>query len=263
MGPEAPSSGAKPADRPPRHAPRRSPPGTTAPSGAEAAEAPEWLDRGVDPAEAERALLDLERVYRRLLGGHGLLAPVLAATAGLPRARCLDVGAGGGHVGADLVARAAARGQRLVVVGLDSKLSHLLAGRRLRSPQLGVVADAMALPFRAGAFACAFSHLFFHHFDAAGNRRVVEEMRRTARRVVVVDLRRSLLARLLSRAFLRLLRLSPTAYHDGVVSMARSYGLGAVREVVAGLPVLELRRRFPYRWSLVLRGEGAGEEPRS
>ena len=215
---------------------------------------PEWLDRGVAPEDAERALRDLERVYRWLFGASGLRGPVLAA-ATTPGARCLDLGAGGGHVATDLVRSAARRGRRLVVVGLDSKLAHLLAGRRMGSPQLPVVADATALPFRPGAFACAFSHLFFHHFDAATNRRIVEQMRRTAARVVVVDLRRGLLARLLSRLCLRLLRLGETAYHDGVVSMARSYGLASVREVVAGLPVLALRRRFPYRWSLVVRGE--------
>jgi SAM-dependent methyltransferase len=220
---------------------------------------PEWLDRpGIDPAEAERALLDLERVYHRLLGSHGLRRPVLAAAGALPHGRCLDVGAGGGHVATDLRA-AAGPARRLVVVGLDAKLSHLLAARRLGSPQLAVVGDAGALPFAAGAFACAFSHLLFHHFDAATNRRIVEEMRRVARRAVVVDLRRSLVARLLSRLCLRLLRLGPTAYHDGVVSMARSYDLGSVAEVVAGLPVLELRRRFLYRWSLVV--AGTADEP--
>lgn len=227
-----------------------------------AAGEPEWLDRaGVDPREAEGALADLERVYRLLFGGYGLRRPVLAAAAAAAGARCLDLGAGGGHVAADLSRLAARRGGRLAVVGLDRKLSHLLAGRRRGSPQLPVVADAAALPFRAGAFACAFSHLFFHHFDVATNRLIVAEMRRVAARVVVVDLRQAVVSRLLVRPCLRLLRLGPTAYHDGVVSVARSYDLASVAEAFAGLPGFALRRLFPFRWSFV--ADGGGEGPRS
>jgi SAM-dependent methyltransferase len=230
---------------------------------SEAAGAPdeaEWLDReDIGAAEAEAALVDLEKVYRLLLGRKGLVGPIFAAVSGKAAARCLDLGAGGGHVAGDLTMRARRRGQRLVVVGADRKLSHLLTGRRRGSPQVPVVADAAALPFRDGAFACAFSHLFFHHFDGATNRGIVGEMRRVAARVLVVDLRQSLVARLLARPCLRLLGLGPTAFHDGIVSVARSYDLASVAEAMSGLPVVELRRRFPYRWSMVV--EGAAVEP--
>jgi hypothetical protein len=225
----------------------------------------ELLDRGeVSAAEAERALVDIERVSSWMLGVGAVRRAVLAAVAadrvGGAGGWCLDLGAGSGHVGTDLLRAAAREGRSLRVVGVDSKLSHLLAGRRLGSPQLPVVADALALPLAAGALACAFSHLFFHHFDRATNRRVLAEMRRVARvAVVVVDLRRSAVARLLVRPFLRALRLSPVAYHDGVVSVARSYGLREVAATVAGLPVRELRSRFPFRWSLVLAGGAADQ----
>jgi SAM-dependent methyltransferase len=227
----------------------------------------ELLDRpGVPPDEAERALRDLERVYRWLLFGGPLRRAVLAAVRGERGALVLDLGAGGGHVAADLARRGDAHRNDArrsdaapKVVGLDIKLSHLLAGRRMGSPQVPVVADASALPFPPGAFACAFSHLFFHHLDEAANRRVIEQMRRVARRaVVIVDLRRSRLSRLLVRPCLRLLGLSPTAYHDGVVSAETSYALPAVADVVAGLPVRELRARFPFRWTLVVAGSDPG-----
>ncbi|HXT50510.1 MAG TPA: class I SAM-dependent methyltransferase, partial [Thermoanaerobaculia bacterium] len=171
---------------------------------------PEQLDRGVPPREAERALRDLERVYHLFLaGGRDLRRLVLrelaaagdsSATAGW----CLDLGAGGGHIGADLVRDAARSGRTVKVIGVDAKLSHLLAGRRFGSPQLPLVADAEALPLRDGALGCAFSHLFFHHFDAAENRRVLAEMGRVARSVVVVDLRRGRLLRWLVRPGLKL-----------------------------------------------------------
>jgi ubiquinone/menaquinone biosynthesis C-methylase UbiE len=223
----------------------------------------ERLDQpGVPPAEAERALRDLDRVYRWLLFGAPLRRAVLDALArsagsGGGRIWAVDIGAGGGHVADDLVAAARRRGRRLSVIGVDAKLSHLLAGRRMESPQLPVVADAQALPFAGGAVTCALSHLFFHHLDDAANRAVLEEMCRVARHVVVVDLRRSRLSRLLVRPCLRLLALSPTAYHDGVASVHGSYRLEEVAAVVEGLPVRELRARFPFRWSLVIAGSEA------
>lgn len=214
------------------------------------------------PAEAERALRDLDRVYRWLRFGAPLRRAVLDALArgtgeGGGKPWVVDVGAGGGHVADDLVAAARRHGHPLTVVGVDAKLSHLLAGRRMGSPQRPVVADARALPFAGGALACALSHLFFHHLDEDANRVVIEEMRRVAHRVVVVDLRRSRVSRLLVRPCLRLLSLSPTAYHDGVASVRGSYRLEEVAAVVEGLPVRELRGRFPFRWSLVVAGSGA------
>ena len=88
------------------------------------------------PAEAERALRDLDRVYRWLMFGAPLRRAVLDLVArgtgsGAGRAWVVDVGAGGGHVADDLMAAARRRGRRLTVVGVDAKLSHLLAGRRM------------------------------------------------------------------------------------------------------------------------------------
>ena len=225
------------------------------PQAADAEQAPEKLDRGVPPAEAERALRDLERVYRLFLaGGRDLRRLVLRELARADSLWCLDLGAGGGHVGADLVRDAARLGRAVKVIGVDAKLSHLLAGRRFGSPQLPLVADAEALPLRDGAIGCAFSHLFFHHFDPAGNRRVLREMCRVAKSAVVVDLARSALLRRLVRPGLRLLALGEIAYDDGVVSVERSYAFGDLAAVLDRFPVAELRRRFPFRWALVLRG---------
>jgi SAM-dependent methyltransferase len=224
-----------------------------------AAALPERLDAGVAPHEAERALRDLRRVYR-LLGGRDLQRALLRALAtdtpgSRPRSWVLDLGSGGGHVGDDLARRAGRRGIAARVIGVDAKLTHLLAGRRMGSLQLPVVADAAALPVRTGALAVAFSHLFFHHFDAAENRRVLGEMRRVARVVVVVDLARGWLARAAVRPLLRLLRLSPLAFEDGVTSVERAYTLGEVEQVVAGMAVGRLAPSFPARWLLVLRGD--------
>ncbi|HVS03550.1 MAG TPA: methyltransferase domain-containing protein [Thermoanaerobaculia bacterium] len=220
----------------------------------------EWLDADDLPqAEVERALADLDTVYRWLLGRRVVRRTVLPLLPRGGRARWLDLGSGGGHVGADLVRVARRRGTALEVVELDRKLGHLLAGRRRAGSRLQVVAAAEALPFGDGSLHGSFSHLFFHHFDAAGNRRILGEMERVSRDwAVVVDLDRSWMCRTAARVLLRLLRLGPTAYHDGLVSVARSYRALEVAEVVAGSRVVSLGRRFPCRWALVLRGGPQG-----
>lgn len=220
---------------------------------------PELLDRpGLGFAETERALGGLARVNRLLFGYSALRRTLLPRLlAGPPEQRLLDLGTGTGEPAARLAARAGRGGVRLAVVGVDRKLSHLVVGRREGFPQRRVVADAGALPFAAGAFDWAASSLFFHHFDAAGNRRVIAEMLRVARRVAVTDLRRHPLARWLARTLIPLLGVCPITRHDGALSAARAWSLAEVERFAAGLGVEELRRRFPFRWSLVLAaGEG-------
>jgi SAM-dependent methyltransferase len=214
----------------------------------------ELLDRpDLGFTETERALAGLARV-NRVLFGHGALARTLAPriAAGPSRQRLLDVGTGTGEAPARLARSAGGPG--FLVVGVDRKVSHLVIGRRAGHRQLRAAADAGALPFRDGAFDWAASTLLFHHFDAAGNRRILAEMRRVAARVAVVDLRRSRPARWLAALLFPLLRLCPITRHDGFCSLARSWPLGAVAEFAAPLPVEELRPRFPFRFSLVVTG---------
>ena len=224
----------------------------------ERADEAEILDRGgLDPALVERSLAELQRVNRLLFGYAPVLRtllPRLAATGtGDEPALLLDVGTGRGDVAARLVRAARRRDRRLRVVGVDRKLGHLLAGRRGGMQQMRVVADARALPFADGAVDWTLSTLFFHHFEAAQNRRILAEMRRTARRAaVVVDLRRSRLGEAVGRLLIPLTGAGFITRHDGRVSLARCWPLCRVAELVAGEPVIELRRRFPFRFSLVL-----------
>ncbi len=216
---------------------------------------PELMD---DPAlglaETERALADLDRITfwaGGLLPIRGALARRL--TAGPRRQGLLDLGTGSGMAPASLAAAAARAGVRLSVVGCDRKLSHLLYGRRRGHRQLRVVARAEALPFADGAFDWSLSTLLLHHFDPAASLGVLAEMRRVARLgAVVVDLRRSRLARLLFRPLAAVLRMGPVARYDGLVSLEQAWSAGEVRRLVEGLPVTELRRRFPFRFSLVV-----------
>ncbi len=219
-------------------------------------EAPELLDDGaLDAAERERALAELDRVNRLLAGALPLRRTLLPRLGRWSRPRpVLDLGTGSGRVAESLARAARRRGAPLRVVGLDRQLGHLLVGRKSGLPHLRVVGEATRLPFRDAAFEWSFSTLFFHHFDAETNRRVLSEMRRVARSGAgVVDLRRSRAAVWAVRLVLPLLGLGAVTRNDGVVSIRRAWTLAEVVELVRGLPVVELRRRSPFRFSLVLR----------
>ncbi len=231
-----------------------------------AAAGEELLDQpDLGPAETARSLRELDRVNRWLLGGLPLartLLPLLPRGARPPLV--LDLGTGSGEVAAALARKAARRGTPVQVVGLDRKLSHLVIGRRTGRPHWRVVGDAAALPFRDGAFAWSFSTLFFHHFDRDANRRVLAEMQRVARGgAVVVDLRRSRLLWLLVALLVPLLGAGRVTRTDGRTSVRRAWTLGEVAELVRGLPVAELRRRFPFRFSLVLPVQALEERPQN
>ncbi|HUO86248.1 MAG TPA: methyltransferase domain-containing protein [Thermoanaerobaculia bacterium] len=217
----------------------------------------------LDVRAQQAALGELRRVNRWLLGHRSVHRTLLGRLASGPaEQRLLDIGAGGGEVAEGLVRRARVAGRRVRLIGLDRKLGHLLAGGARRRSQLRVVADARHLPLRDGAVDWSLSTLFFHHLDEDGNRRVLAEMRRVARRgAAVVDLRSSPLARRLGPLLIAGLGVGRVTRHDGRLSLARAWSLAAVAGLVAGQPVEELRRRFPFRFSLVLAGGGGASRP--
>ena len=210
-------------------------------------------------AETERALADLRRVNRWLLGYGPVLRTLLPLLRrGPERQTLVDLGTGSGDV-AEAVARAARqRGIELQVVGVDRKLPHLTLGRQRHPGGWRVVASADALPFAEDAVDWSLSTLFFHHFGGKANGRILGEMRRISRRAVaVIDLRQSFLLRTLLGPLLGLLGVARVARLDGVTSARAAWGLAHLRALVAhcGTPALELRRRFPFRFSLVLPGQ--------
>ncbi len=215
----------------------------------------ELMDRPDLPLdETVRALSDLERVNRWTFG----LLPTLRAVGPLlargPRRQLLlDVGTGSGQVAAALK-RVAGRSRREVdVIGLDRKLSHLLFARRRGAVTSAVVASADALPFAEGAVDWALSTLLLHHFDRDDGRALIDEMVRVSSRgAAIIDLRRSWLASLLIRLILPILGVARVASHDGKLSADSAWSLPQVRKLVDDLPVSELERRFPLRFSLVI-----------
>ena len=213
----------------------------------------ELMDRPDLPLdETDRALADLERVNRWLFGLRPVLRALVPRIAGGPRRQTLlDLGTGSGQVSEALRRAAAKRGREIVVVGLDRKLSHLTFARRRGARQLAVVACVKALPLRDRAVDWSLSTLLLHHFDPPDGRSKLVEMARVARRAaVIVDLRRAWLAGVLIRLALPLLRVERVARHDGRVSTDTAWSLAQVRALTRGFAVDELKRRFPFRFSL-------------
>jgi SAM-dependent methyltransferase len=218
---------------------------------------PELLDRpGLPLSEARQSLVELATVNRWSLSALPLCRTILPRLGRWRDPRlALDLGTGTGDVAATLARAAARRGGPLRIVGLDAKLRHLVVGRQLGNDQLRLVADARALPFRDGAFAWSFSTLFFHHFDAESNRQIAAEMRRVSTAgAAIVDIRRNRLAPVLLEILFFVLRIGRVTRHDGRVSFGRSWRMKDVRRLFADQPISELRRRFPFRFSVVLEG---------
>ena len=215
---------------------------------------PELMDAALPLPETERALADLDRVHARLFGDHAARRALSQRIAAGSRCQTLiDLGTGSGRISSRLKQRALRRGVALRVIGVDRKLAHLVFGARSGHEQLRIVADADALPFRAGCSDWSFSNLLFHHFSESRNRVILQEMQRVARRAaVVVDLRRALCARIFVRVLLPLLRVGHVARYDGKLSTDQAWCLAEIRQLTTDLPVTELRRRFPFRFSLVL-----------
>ncbi len=206
-------------------------------------------------AETEKALADLERINRWTLG---LMAARRSLrehlVVGGRRQTLLDIGTGSGQVSAVLARDSLRRGVALRVIGLDYKLCHLVIGRRSGHQQLRVVASAEQLPFRTGAVDWAISNLFFHHFDKSKNSTILAEMRRACRRAaLIVDLRQSVMARLLARFLLPLLGAGRVAFHDGKLSADQAWPLERIQELADAQETSVLRKRFPLRFSLVMR----------
>jgi SAM-dependent methyltransferase len=209
-------------------------------------------DPNVDPAIRERSIGDVTR-SNRWLGG--LRAAVNEADAALRAfdttsqpTFLLDVGTGLGDIPASVSARAAARNAPIVTIGVDEAAS-LLRSTRSRLTHV-VCANALALPFRDHAIDVVMCSQLLHHFEDADAERLLREMDRVARRIVIVsDLRRSWLAAIGFWLVSFPMRFHRVTRHDGIVSVLRGFTAGDLRRLVhnaAGV-VPKIRHRLGYR----------------
>jgi len=106
-------------------------------------------------------------------------------------------------------------------IGLE--ISHDSAGSIAANGHLAVRGDALLLPFADNSVDYVFCTLFLHHLDTDEAARMVGEMRRVARRkLVVIDLDRRPIPYFIYRVIGTLLLQSLTR-QDGALSIKRAY----------------------------------------
>lgn len=174
-----------------------------------------------------------------------------------PPLRVLDIATGGGDLPIALWRRASKQGIRLAATGCDlseraldrAGERSLRAGARVEFLRIDALRDA--LPTGFDVVTCS---LFLHHLDPPQARLILEKMRLTARRMVVVcDLRRSARGHALAWAGARALSRSSVVHTDAPRSVRAAYTIDELRELAdaAGLIGADIQRRAPLRMRLV------------
>jgi ubiquinone/menaquinone biosynthesis C-methylase UbiE len=163
---------------------------------------------------------------------------------GIPNPLILDVAAGACDVSEALAGKVSGR---FVVLDLNVR------GLRLACKSWPVVGDALALPFPDGTFDVVMASLFFHHLSDDDCVRVLAQMWRIAKRLVLVnDLHRHAVAYFSIRGLTAMFSKSPMVRHDGPVSVMRAFRPNELLSIAkrAGVPA-RVHRSFPYRLVLV------------
>ncbi|GAC1409415.1 MAG: hypothetical protein NVSMB53_01640 [Gemmatimonadaceae bacterium] len=209
----------------------------------------EILDsRDVDPKIIKRSLADVARANVLFGGISSALGELKGSLKDVPRnATLLDVGTGLGDIPCRARELARRNGVELRTIGLDSALALASASRS--SVEFSLCANALHLPFVDNSIDIVMCSQLLHHFTGSDAVELLREMNRVARvRVIVSDLRRSLIA----AAGLWLasfpLRFHAVSRHDGVVSVMRGFTpeelVETVHEAIARRPVVHRRRAF-------------------
>lgn len=202
----------------------------------------EWMD------DLSRPEAEFVEAYKELAAVNKWLGGVRAVEQFLPprntRTRILDVAAGGCDVGEALM-----RDSKFDVVSLDLNLR----GLRFAVHTLPVAGNALQLPFADGSFDAVITSLFFHHLSNAECVRVLSEMWRTTKRLLIVnDLHRHRVAHASIRILSALLSKSTMFRNDSAASVRKAFKPSELLELSreAHIPA-RVVRSFPYRLVLV------------
>ncbi|HEY3117757.1 MAG TPA: methyltransferase domain-containing protein, partial [Chloroflexota bacterium] len=136
----------------------------------------------------------------------------------------LDVGTGGADIPAALSTSFRATGFPLDLYGVD-RSGEILRHAAIGSPGISLaVAKGESLPFADGTFDATMCSLMLHHLSPSQAVEVLQEMRRVARRGVVInDLVRSLPGLWGAWLFGHLCTANALTRHDAPLSVRRAY----------------------------------------
>ena len=200
----------------------------------------EMLDGPLDdPAALEANLRDLARI-NRLTGGTRLSERAIGAIGALGGlggigglgdvATIIDVGTGAADIPLSLLARARADGRPLAITATDSRPEVLAAARRAQpaieraAGLVMAIADGRALPYPDGAFDVGHASLVLHHLAPDEAVAFLRELRRVARRGIVVnDLVRGRLFWIGAWLLIHGILMSRYTRNDGPMSVRRAY----------------------------------------
>lgn len=206
---------------------------------------------GLDPDELRRNLHEMA-MLNRLPGGTGAsLRATLRLLDGTRNAPpvVLDIGAGWGDFARRL---RSARDVRVIAADASSEVLAVTARNVGRMKGVTVLeADARAIPLADDAVAVTHASLLLHHLDPEDAVTALREMSRVSRAGVVInDLRRGRLARLLIAAPTLAFARSPMTRHDGLLSARRAYTLAELDDLAAAAGLRPLART-PAWWPRV------------
>jgi len=223
-------------------------------------EEPELMDL---PDQDETSLRsDLENIARlnRSFGGKKAVERVFDELAEKGGSQLLiDLAAGYGDHGRNLLRRCEARGQKLAVVAVDFQIQTLRIAREAtpsRQKMYFVQADARQLPFRDKGADLAFCSLALHHFAEDDAVTVLREMARIGRRgAACIDLARSWPARFCIRLLTTFLMRDPMVRHDARISARRAFSGAEMKSLAqrAGWSNLKQIKFFWFQQAVLAR----------
>jgi 2-polyprenyl-3-methyl-5-hydroxy-6-metoxy-1,4-benzoquinol methylase len=233
---------------------------------------PEMIDAPDQPIEDLAASMGDVARTNSLFGGTKAIvdnvASLLKTTPKDRSIRILDIGTGTADIPRALVRWGRANGRPIHVVAVDnlwSMLSIAKSPSELEEPEYAerhiefVQADALALPFAAGAFDIATCALTFHHVGFDGSARVLAQMDRlTTHGFVATDLRRDRLSLGIVSTGLALLRSHPFTRHDGPASIRRAFTPREYEKIIALSGVRDVRMTSSWYYRMVLVKDKSG-----
>ncbi len=204
------------------------------------------------PAEVQASLRDICRI-NRWFGGIATTRKLIERAAdatGKKHFSLLEVAAGFGEVPRAAGRELAAKGITLDVIDLDRAPNHLQPSHR------GLVADALALPFRDGSFDLVSCSLFAHHLEPCELARFAGEASRVSRCAVLInDLIRHPLHLALVYAGFPLMR-SYVSRVDGVASVRRAYTPEEMRNILSNGATprrkIEISQHYLFRMGAIV-----------
>ncbi|MGQ0636396.1 MAG: methyltransferase domain-containing protein [Planctomycetaceae bacterium] len=223
---------------------------------------PEVMDQpGLSPELHAQALASLRRINRLSCVARSVWRPIRALLRepdALIAPRILDVACGGGDIALELARRAARGSIRAHVAGCDRSAFAIDFARRAaardRRPDVEFFeCDVLNadLPADYDVITCT---LFLHHLDDNDTQRLLSNMARAARRLVVVsDLRRTRLGYLLARLACTLCTRSPVVRVDGPLSVAAAFTSREAQKLAeqSGMSGARIVHEWPERYLLI------------